>query len=57
MDDSKFVLLGEFTLEEAQGIAGIWSSFKQDPPINGLVAIYVCPEEKAWRETQCSSDI
>jgi len=57
MDDSNFVLLGEFTPEEAQDIAITWDSFKQDPPINGLVAIYVCPEEKAWRETQRSSDI
>jgi len=57
MDDSKFVLLGEFTPEEAQNIAGTWDYFKQNPPINGLVAIYVCPKEKAWRENQCSSDI
>ena len=57
MDDSKFVLLGEFTLEEAQGIAGIWSSFKQEPTKNGLLKIYVCPEEKVWRENQFSSDI
>jgi hypothetical protein len=56
MNDSNFVLLGKFTPEEAQNIAGTWDSFRQDRPINDLVAIYVCPEEKAWRERQCSSD-
>ena len=59
MNDSHFVLLGAFTVEEAQNIAGIWDSFRQEPSTDqpGLVNIYVCPEEKDWREEQCNSDI
>lgn len=57
MDDSAFVLLGEFTPEEAQTIAVTWDYLRQEPSENGFLKIYVCPEEKAWRENQCSSDI
>lgn len=58
MSESDLVLLGKFTVEEAQNIAGTWDIIRQEPPDEtGLVTIYVCPEEKAWREKQCSLDI
>jgi hypothetical protein len=59
MDDSKFVLLGTYTPEETDPITSTWDSFRQEPSTDqpGLVTIYVCPEEKDWREKQCSSDI
>jgi hypothetical protein len=58
MSDSNLVLLGTFTVEGAQNIAGTWDILRQEPPDEtGLVRVYVCPEEKAWREKQCSSDI
>jgi hypothetical protein len=53
-----FVLLGTFSTEEAERTINIWGQFEQRPSTNpGYVEIYVCPKEKAWRESQCSSDI
>lgn len=51
MDDSKFVLLGEFTPEEAQNIAGTWDYFKQNPPINGLVQYMYAQKKRLGEKT------
>ncbi len=58
VDFDPFVLLGIFSTEEAEKAINSWDQFEQRPSTNpGYVEIYVCPEEKAWRESQCSSDI
>lgn len=58
VDDSNLVLLGTFTLLDAESEINNWTKPVQKPSsTNGHVEIYVCPEEKAWMEKQCSSDI
>jgi len=58
VDFDSFVLLGTFSTKEAESTINGWNQFEQRPSTHpGYVEIYVCPEEKAWRESQCSSDI